>query len=81
MPWKLPGPLAGTALQADPNCVGAAESLLGADSEVAVSLVVVVGAADAELDPLLPPQADRVVAAATMASAATVFLTRMSVPL
>jgi hypothetical protein len=84
IPWKLPGPLVGTALQADPNCAGAAESLLGEDSLVgADSADVVAGAADAEFEPLsLLPQADMVAAAAVMATAATIFLIRtMSVPL
>jgi hypothetical protein len=77
IPVKLPGPLVGTALHADPkSAAGAAESLVGADSAE-----VVAGAADGELDPLLVPQADRVVAAATMASAATIFWIRMNVPL
>src|SRR5581483_713382 len=48
MPWKLPGPLAGTALHAEPNCAAGAAESLGADSDVVVPLVVVAGAADGE---------------------------------
>jgi hypothetical protein len=77
MPWKLPGPLVGTASQAAPNCCGGGASalLLGAAS------AVVVGAPPPEeLESWLEPQAVSPTAATVILSATTIRLIRMVIP-
>src|SRR5882757_8118472 len=71
MTWKLPGPLVGTAPQAEPNWL-AASVLVVAGAAAAVWLVP-----GAELGVSLLPQAVRPAAAMVMLSAATIRVMRM----